>query len=137
IFRIGVAAEIGSLIDEPLTISIDHHAVRIALAIHAVHKIEVPEIRRMALPCRRMASRPLTVRLGANIERHTQTVAGVVARAANLRHFPARSQVTGTPFAVRLEATAGENHRTRMEVLLFALVQHAYAVHAAFAPQER
>ena len=58
----------------------------------------------------RRGSRPVAVGLGADVERHADAVAGVVAGAAHVAPAPSRGRGTARASPVRLEAAAGEHH---------------------------
>ncbi len=79
--------------------------------------IEVAEVRGITLPAHRVAARPVAIGLRADAERHRQAVARVEAGATHLRKVPALAQVAGAPFAVGLEATAGQHHRMGRDAL--------------------
>src|SRR4051812_41016310 len=109
ILRVRVIAKIRALIDEALALRVDHDAERIAVTITGMWRIHVAEIRRIALPRDRMAARPLTVRLRADVERHRDAVAGVVTRPAHFREIPTRAKVASAHFAIRFKAAAREH----------------------------
>ena len=50
VFRVGVIAEIGALVDEALAVGVDHDAERIGVLLEMVADREVAEFRRVAVP---------------------------------------------------------------------------------------
>src|SRR6185436_13719153 len=80
---------------------------------------------------------PVAVRAGADLERHLQAFAQVVARAAHLRELPARTEVARAPFGVGLEAAAGQHHGLRVILDRLALVPGAHAAHALAVVDQR
>src|SRR5262249_3287662 len=90
----------------------------------------------VTLPRHRVTARPLPIGLRADLECHPNAVAGVVARAAHLRHVPARTEVAGTPFAICLKAAAGQDDRPAADILLDAVNEGADSFNAVFAPQD-
>src|SRR5208282_3063557 len=108
---VSVVAKVRPLVDEALPLRIEHDAERITMLLEAVADREIAELGCVAIPSHRMASRPVPVRHRANVERHANSIAGVEARAAHLREIPIRPEITRTPFRIRLEAAAREDHR--------------------------
>jgi hypothetical protein len=82
VLGVGVVAEVGALVDEPLAVGVDDDADRIRLAREAVGELAVAGRRRPGVPLDRMTAAPVPVRLGAVRERGAQHLAGVVRRAA-------------------------------------------------------
>ena len=76
-----------------------------------------PVGRRARVPLDRVAAAPVSVGLGAVGERGAQHLAGVVRRAADLRHVPVRAEVGGAHLRVGLEAARGEHDRARAQLL--------------------
>src|SRR5437762_7767687 len=55
----------------------------------------------------------MTVGLGADVERHLDALAGVVAGAAHAGQIPVRSEIARAPLGVGLESSAGEDDGPR------------------------
>ncbi len=70
---------------------------------------------------------PLPVRERADLHRHAQAIAGVVAGAAHLGVVPRPAEVAGAPLRVGLEPAAAQHHRLRPDLVepLRALGKHA------------
>src|SRR3546814_5217588 len=78
VFGIGVVAEVGAFVDEALAVCVDDDPERIAVLLEVVADGQVAEMRRVAFPADRMASRPITPGHGADVERHLYAFAHVV-----------------------------------------------------------
>ena len=127
VFRIGVVPEIRAFVDEALAVGVDHDAPGIGMLLKIVADGEIPEFRRIVVPAHRMATRPVAVGRGADIQRHADAVAGVEAGAAYLGQFPARPQIACAPFQVGLETATGQDYGLALDVvnLPAALDPHA------------
>ncbi len=62
VFRIGVVAEVGALVDEALAVGVDEDAERIGMLLELVADREVAELGRVHLPLHRVAARPVAAR---------------------------------------------------------------------------
>src|SRR5262249_27671854 len=138
VLGIGVVAKVRAFIDKPVAVRIHHDAERIAVPVTgAVLAVDVAVVAGIALPRHRMTARPLAIGLRADLERHPDAVAGVVARAAYLRHVPAWAKIARAPFAVGFETPAGEHHGARTDGFFASVDQRANALGAAFAAHDR
>ena len=106
VLRIGVVAEVRAFVDEALALGVDHDAERVAVLLELVADVRARRIAARSAPTHRMTAGPLAVRLRADVERHADAVAGVVARAAHFRHVPAGAEIARAPFAIRFETAA-------------------------------
>src|SRR6185437_11752857 len=97
--------------DEALARGVDHDRERIGVLLELIADREIAKFRRIHLPLHGMAARPVAAWAGADVERHADAVAGVVAGAAHLRHVPARAEIARAHFGVGFETAAGEHHR--------------------------
>src|SRR5262249_20599244 len=108
----------------------DHDAPRIAVLLKIVADRQIAELRRIAIPADRVAARPVSGRLRADVERHLDAVAGVETRAAHLGELPAGPEITCAHFRVGLKAAGGEHDALRLDLAGLAGVAHANALHA-------
>src|SRR6185503_11078618 len=108
---------------------VDVHAPRIRMLLELVANREVAELRGVAVPGDRMAPRPVPRRRSADIERHPNHVAGVETRAAHLRKFPTRPEITRAPFRIRLEAAGGEDDALCVHIDRLAGALDAHTFH--------
>src|SRR5262245_6486441 len=97
---------------------------------------EVAELGRVHLPLHRVAPRPVAARARADVERHTDAVAGVEAGAAHLGEIPAGAEIAGAPFRIGLEAAAGEHDRLALKLADLAVMANAHAGDAVAIAQE-
>src|SRR4029077_19514717 len=93
VFGVGIAVEVEDLFDKPLPARGDDDAERVAVLLKAVADIEIADRRRVEVPGAGMRARPMPGRRRPEIERHLETLPGVVARAAHLREVPAGAQI--------------------------------------------
>ena len=115
VLRLGVVTEVGAFVDKSFSVAIDHDAERIGMTLILWRQCEIAEILCVAFPGHGMTTRPVPIGLRAGGESHGQAVAGVEARTANLRQIPARPQIAGAPFGIRLEPAAGQHDGPRMD----------------------
>ena len=87
------------------------------MLLEVVANGQVAELRRVHVPGHRVAAGPVAAGGRAEGHGHADAVAGVEARAANLRQVPARAQVAGAPSRVGLEAATSQDHRIRRQRL--------------------
>ncbi len=106
---VGVELEVLALVEEAQAPHVDEHAVRIRQAVGLVGELAVAVRRRVGVDRCRVAARPLAVRQRAQLHRHAQPVAGVVARAAHLGMVPGSPQIAGAPLRIRFEAAAAQH----------------------------
>src|SRR5580698_506306 len=103
----------------------------------AVLTIDIAIIVGVALPGHRVCAGPLPVRLRSDVERHADTVAGVVPGAAHLGHVPARAEIARAPLAAGLEAATGQHYRIRSDLLFDAVNDRANSFNAILSANER
>src|SRR3984893_8910623 len=108
ILGISVIAEIGALVDEALAGGIDQDAERIGMLLELIADREIAEFRRVHFPLHGVTARPVAARSCANVDRHADAVAGVVARAAHLGQIPAGAEIARAPFRIGLKTPAGQ-----------------------------
>src|SRR5947207_2890835 len=84
-----------------------------------------------------MASAPLSPWHRANLHRHAEPIALVVAGASHARVIPWAAEVLRAPRHVGLEAAASEHHRARADFANSLGVAHQYAAHAPLAIQHQ
>src|SRR5438105_850719 len=138
VLGIGVVAKVRAFVDEAIAVRIHHDSEWVTVAIaRGVLVVDVTVVVGVPLPGDRMTARPLPVGLRADVQRHADAVAGVVARAAHLRQVPSRTEIARPPFAVGFEAAAGEHERTRTDQFLAAIDQHPYTLDARRTAQQR
>ena len=131
VFRIRVVAEVGALVDEALAARVHHDAERVGVLLKTVADGEIAELRRVRVPADRVATGPVAARRGADVERHTNAVAGVEARAAHAREVPAGTEIARAPRRIRFEAARGENHRIGVDRFLASAAGDAHTGNAA------
>src|SRR5262249_10908623 len=88
---------------------------------------EITELRRVQFPLHSMASGPIAVRAGADIERHANALPRVVPRATHLGQVPARAQIPRAPFGIGLDPAGRDHDRTAMQFADIVAVFDAYA----------
>ena len=130
---VGEVAVVLALVDEPLAVEVDHDAEGIGVLLEVVEHPAVAERRRGDVPGDRVAARPVAERDGADVERHADAVAGVVAGAAHAGEVPALAEIAHAHLGVGLEAAAGEHHRLGGDVLVAGLAADGDAGDAAVA----
>ena len=126
---VGVVAEIGALVDEPLARRVDDDPERVAVLLETVTDREIAELGSVAIPCDRVAAGPVAGGRRSGLERHTDPVPGVVPGAAHLGQIPARAQVARPPLGVGLEATGREHDGVGLEVATMPLDGASHALH--------
>src|SRR5215813_3857222 len=84
VFSIGIAVEIGALVEKPLALGVDDDAERVIVLLEAVADIEIAKGRRVQIPRGGMRARPVPGDGGAEIERHFEALPRIEARAAHL-----------------------------------------------------
>src|SRR5262249_14736428 len=137
IFRVGVVTKIRSLIDEALTVCIQHDAERVRVLLEAVADGKIAELRRVSVPADRVPAGPVAIGHGADVERHLDTVAGIETRAAHLRELPAGAEVARAPLAVRLETAGGEHYRLRAHIACPSALAHPHAANPVVVDGQR
>ena len=120
VFRIGVAVEIGALIDIALALGIDEDAEWIVVLLELVADGEVAIGRRVDVPGHRVASRPVAVRPRAGSERHVEARAHVETSAADFRELPARPEIAGAHLRIGFKAAAGKYYCAGVDRNAFA-----------------
>src|SRR6185503_19753794 len=105
-------------------------APRVRMLLKPVADREIAELGCVAVPRDRVAPGPVAGRRGADVERHMDHVAGIEARAADLRELPPRSQVARAPLWIGLEASAGEDDASCVHIERFSGPFDAHAFHA-------
>src|SRR5690348_11769504 len=83
-----------------------------------------------------MTTRPLPEGLRADVERHPDAVAGVVAGPPDFRDVPARTEIARAPLAIGFETASREHNGFRADLFLDAVVDHAHALHTAAAANQ-
>src|SRR5262249_7477129 len=129
VFGVGVVAEVGAFVDEPLTGGVDENGERVGVLLKLVADREVAELGGIHLPLHGVAAGPVAAGAGADIHRHADAVTGVEARAAHLGEVPARSEIARAPLGVGLKSAAREHHRLAAQLAFDAPVPDAYAHH--------
>ena len=114
---VGVVAEVGPFIQEPLSVQVDNEAKGIGVLLVQLRYDAVTEGRGVHVPGHGVAAAPVAVGLGSHIQRHADGVPGVVGDSANLHRFPARTQVPAAHLGVGFEAAGGQNHRPSVNIL--------------------
>src|SRR5437764_178614 len=100
VLGVGVVAEIRALVDEPSTRGVDHDPERVGVLLEGVADGEIAELRRVVVPADGVAARPVAGGRGSDLEGHADAVAGVEARAPDLRELPAGAEIAGAPLGV-------------------------------------
>ena len=111
VLRVGVVAEVGALVHEPVPLGVQHDAEGIRVLLEVVADVEVAEIGRVHVPGDSVAAGPVAAAGGPGVQRHADAVAGVEAGTADLRDFPAGPEVLGAPGGIGFEAAAREHYR--------------------------
>ena len=106
------------------------------MLLEVVADLEVAELGRVAVPADRVRARPVAGRLGADVERHADAVAGVEAGAAHLGELPAGAQVARAHLGVGLEAAGRQHHAFAGDLDGLALVADAHALDAVVVADE-
>ena len=75
-----------------------------------------------------MAAGPVAIGHGADVERHLDAFAHVVAGAAHLHQVPARAEVAGAPVGIGFKPARGEHDRLGLHVEDLALMLDLHAV---------
>src|SRR5215467_1497644 len=91
---------------------------------------EVAEFWRIHFPLHGVATRPVSARRGADVERHADTVAGVVTGTAHFREIPTGSEIARAPFRIGFETAASKHDRSGTQLADFALLAGADAFDA-------
>ena len=130
VFGIGVVAEIGALVAEPLASGVDHDRERVGVLLEIVADRQIAEFGRVVVPPDRVAARPVAVRHRADIERHLDAAAGVEAGAAHLREVPARPEIARAHLGIGLEPAGRQHDRLARDRRRLALDIGDDAVHA-------
>ena len=107
------------------------------MLLEVVADRQIAELRRVAIPTDRVATRPVAGRHGVDLERHLNAVAGVKARAANLREFPHRSEIARAHFGIGLKAAGRQHHALGPHLDGLAVVLNAHAVDAIVVGDQR
>src|SRR5262249_32312889 len=81
-----------------------------------VADLAVAEGRRVHVPLHGVARGPVPIGLGADVERHLDALARVLARAARAGQVPVRPDVARAPFRLGLGAPARADDRARRRV---------------------
>ena len=110
--RIGVAEEVLAFVDEAPAVDVDHDAVGIRVAV----LVGAFDVGRLRVDQHRVAAAPMADRLGAEAQRQTEHLAGVIARAANFHQIPARTEIARAHFGIGLEAAGSQDHGSAREI---------------------
>jgi hypothetical protein len=137
VLGVGVVAEVRSLVDEALTVHVDHDAQRVAELGEPVPNGEVAEVRGVLVPEHGVPARPLAPRLRVDLKRHPDAVTGVEPRAAHLGDVPARSQVASAHLGVGLETAAGEDDGAAAQLERLARAGDSDPAHSVTVSQQR
>jgi hypothetical protein len=130
---IGEVAKVGTFIDEPFAIAVDHDAERIRVLLESVADVEIAELGCVGVPSDCMTPGPVTTRCGTDVDRHLEPVAGVESRPTHFGEVPAGAEIARTPSRIGFESAARQHHRVGGQQRIPAITAYMYAADATVA----
>src|SRR6185312_10122765 len=107
---VSVVPEVRALIDEAPTITVDHDAERIRMALVLGRQRQLTKILRISFPGDCVAPGPVTMWLRPSCNSHGQPITSIETGASDLGEVPTGSEIFRAPLCVGLEAATRQHH---------------------------